>query len=311
MPSLTVYFERMLVYDWFHMETNRLRQFRVIVETSNLRKAADLLGISHSGLSKSMKAFETELGFAVFHASGRGLVITDQGMRVYKQSQALLADVERLRSSAEPAEKTVLRIGSFEVFTSYFIGPLLKDYLPQSEIEVHELVPGRLEEALAYNKIDLGITYEPMPRKGIEYIKVTTLLMGAYILKSEFKNLSLSEIPFVVPVSPLEGTPSGVKGRDGWPDEKVDRNIRYRVDLMSTGLEIVRQGLGGIFIPRFVAKLHNDCFDAKHKLEAVPLPKGLGHVRRGVFIVKRESTTETAAIRQVAKALRNICSLEI
>jgi DNA-binding transcriptional LysR family regulator len=293
------------------METNRIRQFRVIVETGNLRKAADLLGISHSGLSKSMKAFELELGFPVFHASGRGLVITDRGMRVYKQSESLLADVERLRGTDEPVEETVLRIGSFEVFTSYFIGPLLKEYLPLSDIEIHELVPGRLEEALAYKRIDIGITYEPVPRKGIEYIKVTTLLMGAYVLKGEFKNLSLSEIPFVVPVSPLEGAPSGVKGRDGWPDEKIHRNTRYRVDLMSTGLEIARQGLGAIFIPRFVAKLHNDRLDGRHRLEALPLPKGLSHVRREVFIVKRESTTETSTIRQIAKALRNICTLEI
>lgn len=293
------------------METNRIRQFRVIVETGNLRKAADLLGISHSGLSKSMKAFEAELGFAVFHASGRGLVITDRGMHVYKHSESLLADVDRLKGASEAPPKTILRIGSFEVFTSYFMGALLKEYLPQPDIEIHELVPGRLEEALANNRIDLAITYEPFPLKGIEYVKITTLLMGAFILRGEFKNLPLSQIPFVVPVSPLEGALSVVKGRDSWPDERIERNIRYRVDLMSTGLEIVRQGLGAIFIPRFVAKLHNEQVDARHRLEALTLPKGLNNVRREVYIVKRESTTETHTIRQVAKALRNLCSLEV
>lgn len=292
------------------METNRLRQFRVIVETNNLRRAAELLGISHSGLSKSMKAFEIELGFPVFHASGRGLVITDEGMRVYKQSESLLQQVERLRGQAE-AERTTFRIGSVEVFTAFFVGPLLKTYLPDPDIEIHELGPGRLEEALANDRIDIGITYEPFPRKGIEYVRVTTLLVGAFALKNRFNDQRTADIPFIVPVSPLEGAPSGVKGRDAWPDDKIERNIRYRVDLMSTGLELARQGLGALFIPRFVARLHNDRTDASHRLEALPLPKGLNHVRREVFIVKRESTSESHQIRQVAKALRNICGLDV
>jgi len=289
------------------METNRLRQFRVIVETSNLRKAAELLGISHSGLSKSMKALEAELGCPLFKTSGRGIVVSDQGMRVYEASKTLLTEVDRIQSAAKTMEKTILRIGSFEVFTTHFIGPLLKNYLPHVEVEIHELVPGRLEEALSFNRVDVGITYEPVPRKGIEFLKITNIHMGGYGLKAQFKNLELSEIPFIVPVSPLEGTPSGVKGRDGWPDEKIKRNIKFKVDLMSTGLEIARQGLGAIFIPRFVATLHNQFVNSSHFLEPIPLPKGLTHVRREVFIVKRESSPETSEIRQLAKALRNLC----
>lgn len=292
------------------METNRLRQFRVIVETGNLRKAADLLGVSHSGLSKSMKVLEIEVGFPLFHPSGRGIVISDEGMGLYERSKHFLEELDHLLGNQTKVERPILRIGSFEVFTSYFVGPLLKTYLPGIDVEIHELVPGRLEESLAFNKIDLGITYEPVPRKGIEYIKVTSLLMGAYALKGRFENRDLSEIPFVVPVSPLEGAPSGVKGRDAWPDEKIARDIRYRVDLLATGLEIVRQGLGAIFIPRFVAHLHDECTTAHKRFELLRLPRSLSSVRRDVFIVKRESTAEDRAIRQVAKALRDLCLRE-
>ena len=61
--------------------------------------------------------------------------------------------------------------------------------------------PGRLEEALILNKVDLGITYEPIPRPGIDYVKVKTLQM-AYALRGRFRETSVHEIPFVVPVSP-------------------------------------------------------------------------------------------------------------
>ena len=292
------------------METNRLRQFRVVVETGNLRKAAELLGISHSGLSKSMKALETELGFALFNPSGRGIVVSDEGSRLYERSESFLAEYDRLLGkTAEPLRRT-LRVGSFEVFTSFFIGPLVKTYLPDTEMEIHELVPGRLEEALAFNKVDVGITYEPIPRKGVEYVKAASLLMGAYALRDRFDDYEMSEIPFVVPVNPLEGAPSGVKGRDAWPETKIERLVRYRVDLMATGLEIAQQGLGAIFIPRFVARLHNERVLADKRLEPLKLPRGVGQVKRDVFIVKRDSTAEDTTIRQIAKALRDICSEE-
>ena len=292
------------------METNRLVQFRVVVETGNLRKAAEILGISHSGLSKSIKTLEHELGVTLLQPSGRGVVISDDGSRIYERSKRFLEEYEFLLGDKVESRNETLRLGSFEVFTSYFIGPLLKNYLPETEVEVHELVPGRLEEALVTKRVDIGITYEPVPRKGVEYVKAASVLMGAFSLEGLYGDRDLHEIPFIVPVHPLEGAPSGVKGRDAWPDEKIERLVRYRVDLLGTGLELVRQGLGAIFIPRFVARLHNESTQPSRRLEALKLPRGLNSVKRDVFIVKRESSSEDAAIRQIARAIRSICAEE-
>lgn len=293
------------------METNRLLQFRIVVETGSLRKAASLLNMSHSGLSKSMKALEAELGFQLFQPSGRGIVISDEGQAFYERSKRFIDELQRLmgRNAGELKRTTdpLLRIGSFETFTSFFIGPLLKNYLPEFETEVHELVPGRLEDALIFNKVDVGITYEPVPRKGIDYVKATTISMGAFALKGKFTEMEITKVPFVVPVSPLEGVASIAKGRDSWPDDKIKRNVRYRVDLMSTGLEIARQGLAAIFIPLVVARLHNRRVSADCRLEPLRLPRTLSNVKRDVYIVKRESTTEDRVIRQIARALRDLC----
>jgi DNA-binding transcriptional LysR family regulator len=291
------------------METNRLKQFRTVVETGNLRRAASLLGISHSGLSKSMRALEHEAGIPLFLPNGRGIVVSDEGRRFFERCAPFLLELDLLLGQGEQraAQADVARIGSFEVFTSYFMGKLMKEYLEDSEVEVHELAPARLEEALLLQKVDIGITYEPVPRPGIEYVKVTSLEMKAYALQGVFSGRDILEVPFVVPVSPLEGAPSGVKGRDGWPEERFKRRVRYRVDLMTTGIEMVRQGLCAIFIPRFVAELHNESARPELRLEALDSPKGAGVVRRDVFIVKRESTPETRAIKQIAKALRKIC----
>lgn len=311
--DFVVYGKRIVGYEWFRMETNRLLQFRVVVETGNLRKAAALLNMSHSGLSKSMKVLESELGISLFQASGRGIVVSDEGQSLYERSTRFISEFERLvgnQSDSAKSANQVLRIGSFETFTSYFVGEVLKLYLPDFEAEVHELVPGRLEDALFYNKVDIGITYEPVPRKGIDYVKVTALTMGVFALRERFTDRDISEVPFVVPVSPLDGAPSAVKGRDSWPDGELERNVLYRVDLMSTGLEMARQGLAAIFIPLAVAKLHNQRVRDEYRLEPLKLPRSIPSVKRDVYIVKRESTFEDKALRRIARALRDLCSEE-
>jgi DNA-binding transcriptional LysR family regulator len=285
------------------METNRLKQFCAVCETGNLRKAASLMGISHSGLSKSMKALEQELGFSLFQPSGRGIVISDQGQQLYTRSKPFFSELDRLLGTVSTHDP--IRIGSFEVFTTFFMGKLLNKYI-SGEFEIHDLVPGRLEEALILNKVDIGVTYEPIPRPGIDYVRVKSLNMGAYVKHGSFRGEPWKNIPFVAPVSPLDGAPSGVKGRDGWPDEKFKRNIVYRVDLMATGLELTRQGLCAIFIPEFVAKLYNETALDRLKLEPVELPKGMSTVKRDVFIVKRESTIEDQTLRKIAQAIREI-----
>lgn len=291
------------------METNRLVQFRTVVETSNLRRAAEILGISHSGLSKSMKTLEDELGLVLFQTSGRGIVISDDGAKIYERSKRLLEEVQQFLGDRTQSRAEALRLGSFEVFTSFFIGPLLKTYLPDAEVEVHELIPGRLEEALVNRRVDIGITYDPVPRQGVEYVKATTVVMGAFGLTGVFGNTAIEQVPFIVPVLPLEGLPTGVKGRDAWLDEKIERRVKYRVDLLGTGLELARQGLAAIFIPKFVAYLHNERSPASRRLEPLVLPRGMSSIKRDVFIVKRESSPEDKTMRQIARALREVCAL--
>ena len=289
------------------METIRLAQFCRIVETGNLRRAADLLGISHSGLSKSIKVLEDELGYRLLLPSGRGIVITDAGTRLFERCGPFFDEFQKLVGNDTSQSGDLLRLGSFEVFTCHFMGKLMGEFFLGAAMEVHELIPGRLEEALLMNKVDVGITYEPIPRKGIEYIRTATLTMMPYVRRAAFKGQNILEIPFVVPVNPLEGAPSGVKGLDGWPDNKFKRLTPYSVDLLNTGFELVRQGLCAVFIPQFVAELHNESAAPELKLEIRDLPKGMRPVKRDVFIVKRESSEESQALQKIARALRKYC----
>ena len=76
------------------METNRIRQFCVVAETENIRKASELLGITHGGLSKSLQVLEREYGKKLLLPQGRGIALTDEGIAFYKRALLFLEEFE-------------------------------------------------------------------------------------------------------------------------------------------------------------------------------------------------------------------------
>src|SRR5689334_693560 len=78
------------------METNRLKQFCLIVETGSLVKASQLLHITHSALSKSMKFLQNEIGVSLFCSVGRGIVPTEEGLLIYKRAKDFIEQENHL-----------------------------------------------------------------------------------------------------------------------------------------------------------------------------------------------------------------------
>src|SRR5262249_2755961 len=108
-------------------------------------------------------------------------------------------------------------------------------------------------------------------------------------------------------ITPIEGTPTGVRGLDGWDDSKFQRDIRFRVGMMETGLAMARSGIAAIFLPRFVARLHNMTVQKEFHLTERQLPLKMKLVHRDVFLLRRKSTIESSLMAKLAKLVRNEC----
>ncbi len=285
------------------METNRIRQFCTIAQTENLRKAADLLGISHGGLFKSLKVLEEELNISLFNREGRGIVLSDAGREFYPKALKFLTAHEELISNTSKFNE--VKIGTFEVFSTYFFTSFIVPELKDSFISLKELVPGELEQALIENEIDFGITYEPIPTQGIDILKIAKCKMGIFGNK-KYTN-SITTAPFAAPVKPINSLISGIKGLDGWPDEKIKRNIQFRVSMMETALQLCSNGNAIGFFPEFVIKSFNQSRKNELKLNELPAPKGAHNITRDIYIIKRKSHDESKMIKKIAKVIRTNC----
>lgn len=289
-----------------NMETDRLRHFKTIVDAGGLLKASELLSITGGGLSKSIKTLEHELNQKLFIQKGRGLELTEFGHELYQKLPQALEVLESLKGAKAHLKtfKKPIRIASFEVFTTYFLGNFLAVNELDHNFEIREAIPGKMEKLISEGHCDIGLTYEPIPYQGVEFLKASKITMGIYTTSNaKFRSLALQEIPFVVPINPIEGTPSGVKGLDGWPEHEISRKATYRVDMMQTALQLASNGRAACFIPTFVATQFNAQVQKKYQLKEIK-SKELKSITRDVYIIIRQNELEGSFSKKLARALR-------
>lgn len=291
------------------MDTNRLRYFCAIAETGSVRRAAEILHVSPPALSKATRLLEEELGVKLVIRSGRNIQLTDEGRRLVKRGKDVLRELELLRAEIESRPRGVreVKIATFEVFSTYFLKSLSQIGWEDVPLVLHEVLPGELEKALVDRQVDIGITYMPVPMAELDYLKVTTIEMGVYTAKSAFPNVPQPELPFVVPVMPITGSPSRIRGLDGWPEDAYPRKVKYQVTLMESALQLCRQGRAAGYFPAFIVNAHNSEVRDPFQLVRRNSPYKGRICMTDVYIVKRKSDVENAAIRQLAKAIRLFC----
>jgi DNA-binding transcriptional LysR family regulator len=290
------------------MEITRLRYFRAIVDSGGLRRAATLVHVSPGALSKAMGELERDLGRKLFVREGRTLGLTPAGRAVYTASQRAIEEYDRMRRAMDPslpAERS-LSLGSFEVFTTHCLGEIMERLPAEAELRVFELPIGKIEDAVRSGELDVGVTYIPFPHTELAFERVAAIDFGIYVRVGAFRATPFDELPFATPSRLVSGSPVDTLGLDGWPYERVARRVRYRLALLESGLEAVRRGLCAVFIPDFIARLHNRVVAPRYRLVRRPLPRGMAPVQQSVVLVRRAGEPEPPHYRSVLAALQSI-----
>lgn len=291
------------------MDTNKLRHFKTVLKTRNLREAAELLHISHPGLSKSIKSLEDEIGIKLVVRDGRGLRITKAGEIFGSNIERILNEERLLIDSVcetEQQERMNIRIGTFEVFSTYLAPALIESFTKSTKVHFEELIPGEIEQEIVNGNIDYGISYLPIPHPKLDHLKVTTIDMGVFAnQKLKDKKHEFSKLPFVVPSQKIEGTPTKARGLDGWPDDRFPRKRQFTVTLMETALALSRKGIAVGYYPKFVVQQHNNLVKAQYKLHELPLPPKINN-RQAVYLIKAKHSEEGEVAKKISKALRNL-----
>lgn len=97
------------------MDARQLEYFLAIVEHGGFSKAAAALHVAQPSLSQAMATLEADLGVALFHRVGRGVVLSEAGAELLEPSRRVLRDLAAVRDTA--AGLAGLHGGTVEVAT--------------------------------------------------------------------------------------------------------------------------------------------------------------------------------------------------
>lgn len=285
----------------FLMDTQRLKYFSMVAELGSLTKASEVLGISHSGLSKAISVLEEETQLKLFKPMGRGLEITEEGKWFYTKAQEILKVESEIFSNFKP-QSVSTRVGLPEILGIFCVDALAKEV--EGPLTVVEVDVGQAENKILGGELDFAVVFTPHPKTGLDYIEVTALKFASFLREDLLKGFSLADIPFAVPYSNLPANPLGFKTRDGWPTE-IPRNCQFVVSDFSMALELFRSGQCAVYMPEFIAELEEDRSGNKNKFLRIAEHKKV-ETERKVFLVKSKDIEESRAMKKLAKILRGL-----
>ena len=197
------------------LDLARLRLFVQVAEVGSLTKAAVMLDTAQPAISRQIGQLEREWGGRLFHRTGRGVALTELGLRILPRAKALLAQAGEL---AEDIKGTAgvpsgdVRIGLLPSLSQPLISLLFRrtrTSFPKLRLHVYEGSTGQIEEWLATDRIDIAIRYRygrSLPRGELALAVVDTHLIGpagdSVSRAPTVRFARLDQLPLVLPGPP-------------------------------------------------------------------------------------------------------------
>ncbi|AUC96702.1 LysR family transcriptional regulator [Bradyrhizobium sp. UASWS1016] len=263
------------------IDIRQMRYFVAVAETLHFGRAAERLHISQPPLSRQIAALEKELGVRLFERESRRARLTPAGRRFLEDARAVLMSFDQACRNARLAERGEigeLAIG-FMMHAAYTSLPgLARRYMadhPQVHVELREVVPGALAEAVLSGRFDAAIMFNPGPIKGLE----TRIIHRERMCLALHPSHPLANRA-VVNARQLKGQPLIATPTEAAPMLReaivqycraggFEPTIRLEVELQQTIVSLVAENLGIALVPESMGKLGIDNL-VQRDLQAAP-----------------------------------------
>ena len=248
------------------LDSRQLRYFVAVAEELHFGRAAERLHMSQPPLSQQIRQLETQLGVQLFQRSPRGVQLLPAGEVLLSQAHSIYAELERtveLVQSTARGDRGLLRLG-YTAASAFTLLPSLirafKKHCPHVEVVLMELLSSEQAEALAQQRLDVGLL---RPFRHHAELCAQTLVQEPMILALPADH-PLAALP-QVQVSQLHGQPliGFTRTEARYLQELVDDmltaagaqpHVAQRATQPHTMLSLVSSGLGVAIVPQAAAQ---------------------------------------------------------
>lgn len=291
------------------MNIRQLRQFVVLADTLNFRKAAETLHISQPPLSVAIRKLEGDFGTPLFERSTRSVKLTAAGTAVLTDVRKALLHLERAKQHAVEAAQGVrgtLKIGSVGSATLSIVPrmvPPFRAQFPGVEIVVREYTSNKIIEEVERGELDLGLVRTPIVGSydvnslPIERDKFVAAVAAGHRLAAR-PSIHLRELSGEAFISYSRGESSGIHFAvaNACQAAGFTPKIVHEATQIQAAISLVEAGMGVALVPALHSRM-------KHKkVRFLALQGRSPSLEIGLAMVYN-SISET----EIGKAFRNFC----
>ena len=278
------------------LERIHLAIVQAVDKHGSLTAAADILCVTQSALSHSMKKLEQQLGADVWLREGRSLRLTQAGQYLLAVANRVLPQLalaeERLGQYAQ-GERGALRIG-MECHPCYqWLLKVVSPYLarwPDVDVDVKQKFQFGGIGALFGYEIDLLVTPDPLYKPGLRFEPVFDYEQVLVVNREH----PLAGVEYVKPEQltreVLVTYPVEIDRLDIYNQFLMPAGITPRrhkaIETTDIMLQMVASGRGVAALPRWLVEEYAD------KMNVVPVRLGRKGIAKQIFLGAREAETD-------------------
>lgn len=212
----------------------RLNHVVAVAHGGSFTKAAEIVGLTQSGITKSIADLERELGFAIFFRTSRGALMTEEGRDFVERAERLLDDARSLlQGSRERGDPYAgpLRVGVCPASLEWLLAEPLAALLARHPGIRYEIIGSSFERMirlLRNGSVDVALGFdaafaewsdvrrEPVASmQGVLFVRKGHPLLGREQVHTE----DLAEFDFI---TPSDSRPYGVVIREIYESRGID-----------------------------------------------------------------------------------------
>jgi LysR family nitrogen assimilation transcriptional regulator len=156
------------------VELKQIEYFVQVAELGSFIRAAGVLQVAQPALSRQVRALEVELRQPLFERNGRGVALTEAGVRLLAHGRGILQQVERARQDLQQQRGAVagmLSIGLPPSLSPSLTAPLVEAFrerFPRATLSLVEGLSSYTLEWLVQGRLDCAVVYNAAPAADIE-----------------------------------------------------------------------------------------------------------------------------------------------
>lgn len=158
------------------MDVRQIETYQAVMTYGTTARAAEILGMSQPAVSKAVMALERSIGFRLFDREKGRLVPSAEGHLFYREVQASLAGIAKLRSAAARIRdygSGDIRVACLSAFSTNLMPGAIARFRkrhPEIAVSLHVAASSVIRDMVAANQLDIAVTADEIDTSGTEAV---------------------------------------------------------------------------------------------------------------------------------------------